>query len=73
MLMLEKSLNQEVKKNVVKLVAIPSDKGADGLQFFEHILVSYQFNTLNSCCMCHLDKDFLDLNLYLDSYGMCIG
>jgi hypothetical protein len=33
MLMLEKLLNQEVKKNVVKLVAIPSNKGADGHQF----------------------------------------
>lgn len=37
MLMLEKLLNQEVKKNVVKLVAIPSNKRADGHQFFEHI------------------------------------
>ena len=24
-------------------------------------------------CMCHLDKDFLELNLYLVSYGICIG
>ena len=30
-------------------------------------------NTFNSCCMCHLDKDSLELNFYLVTYGLCIG
>jgi hypothetical protein len=45
MLMLEKLLNQEVKKNVVKLVAIPSNKGADGHQFL-NIREKYHLNYL---------------------------
>ena len=36
-------------------------------------LFPINFNTFNSYCMCHLDKDFLELNLYLVSYGICIG
>ena len=36
-------------------------------------LFPVHFNTINSCCMCRLDKDFLELNLYLVSYGICIG
>ena len=35
-------------------------------------LFPIHFNTLNSCCMCHLDWDSLELNLYLASYGICI-
>ena len=35
-------------------------------------LFPIHFNTLNSCCMCHLDRDSLELNLYLVSYGICI-
>ena len=30
------------------------------------------FNTLNSCCTCRLDRDSLELNLYLVTYGICI-
>ena len=36
-------------------------------------LFPIHFNTLNSCCMSHLDRDSLELNLYLVSYGICIG
>ena len=36
-------------------------------------LFPIHFNTLNSCCMCHLDRDSLELNLYLVTYGICIG
>ena len=31
------------------------------------------FNTFKSYCMCHLDRDSLELNLNLDFYGICIG
>ena len=30
------------------------------------------FNPLNSCCMCRLDRNFLELNFYLVTYGICI-
>ena len=36
-------------------------------------LFPIHFNSLNSCCMCHLDRDSLELNLYLVSYWICIG
>ena len=36
-------------------------------------LFPINFNTFNSYCMCHLDRDSLELNLYLVSYGICIG
>ena len=36
-------------------------------------LFPINFNTFNSSCMCHLDRDSLELNLYLVSYGICIG
>ena len=36
-------------------------------------LFPINFNTFNSCCMCHLDSDSLELNLYLVTYGICIG
>ena len=36
-------------------------------------LFSIQFNSLNSCCMCHLDRNSLELNFYLVTYGLCIG
>ena len=35
-------------------------------------LFSINFNTFNSYCMCHLDRDSLELNLYIVSYGICI-
>ena len=36
-------------------------------------LFPIHFNSLNSCCICHLDRDSLELNLYLVTYGICIG
>ena len=36
-------------------------------------LFPIHFNSLNSCCMRHLDRDSLELNLYLVSYGICIA
>ena len=36
-------------------------------------LFPIHFNTLNSCCMCHLDRDSLELNLYLVAYRIHIG
>ena len=44
------------------------DKYSMGLSLFP-----IDFNTLNLCCMCHLDRDSLELNLYLVTYGICIG
>ena len=35
-------------------------------------LFPINFNTFNSCCMCHLDRDFLELNYYLVTFGLCI-
>ena len=36
-------------------------------------LFPINFNSLNSCCMCHLDRNSLELNFYLITYGLCIG
>ena len=36
-------------------------------------LFPINFNIFNSCCMCHLNTDFLELNFYLVSYGIRIG
>ena len=36
-------------------------------------LFPINFNTFNSYCMCHLDRDSLELDFYLVSYGICIG
>ena len=36
-------------------------------------LFPIHFNALNSCSMCRLDRDSLELNLYLVTYGICIG
>ena len=36
-------------------------------------LLPIHFNTLNSCCMRHLDRDSLELNFYLVTYGIRIG
>ena len=36
-------------------------------------LFPIHFNSLSSCCMCHLDRDSLELNFYLVTYGICIG
>ena len=36
-------------------------------------LFPIHFNTFNSCCMCRLDRDSVELNLYLVTYGICIG
>ena len=35
-------------------------------------LFPIHFNSLNSYCMCHLDRDFLELNYYIITYGLCI-
>ena len=35
-------------------------------------LFSIHFNSLNLCCMYHHDRDFLELNYYLVTYGLCI-
>ena len=35
-------------------------------------LFPIHFNSLNSCCICHLDRDSLELNFYLVTYGLCI-
>ena len=35
-------------------------------------LFPIHFNALNSCCMCHLDRDSLELNYGLVTYGLCI-
>ena len=36
-------------------------------------LFPIHLNIFNSCYICHLDMDSLELNLYLVSYGLCIG
>ena len=35
-------------------------------------LFPIHFNSLNSCCLCHLDRDFLELDYCLVTYGLCI-
>ena len=35
-------------------------------------LFPIHFNSLNSYCMCRLDRNFLELNFYLVTYGLCI-
>ena len=35
-------------------------------------LFPIHFNSLNSYCMCRHDRDFLELNYYLVTYGLCI-
>ena len=35
-------------------------------------LFPIHFNSVNSCCMCRLDRDPLELNFYLVTYGLCI-
>ena len=35
-------------------------------------LFPIHFNSLNSCCMCRLDRDSLELNYCLVTYGLCI-
>ena len=44
------------------------DKYSMGLSLFP-----IHFNSLNSCCMCHLDRGSLELNFYLVTYVLCIG
>ena len=34
-------------------------------------LFPIHFNSLNSCCICRLDRDSLELNYYLVTYGLC--
>jgi hypothetical protein len=36
-------------------------------------LFPIHFNSLNSCCMCHLDRDSLELSFYLvpTGYALC--
>ena len=35
-------------------------------------LFPIHFNSLNSCCICRLDRDSLELNYCLVTYGLCI-
>ena len=35
-------------------------------------LFPIHFNSLNSCCMCRLNRNSLELNFYLVTYGLCI-
>ena len=35
-------------------------------------LFPIHFNSLNSCCMCRLARNSLELNFYLATYGLCI-
>ena len=35
-------------------------------------LFPIHFNSLNSYCMCRLDRNSLELNFYLVTYGLCI-
>ena len=35
-------------------------------------LFPIHFKSLNSCCMCHLDRNFLELDYCLVTYGLCI-
>ena len=35
-------------------------------------LFPIHLNSLNSCCMCHLDRNFLKLDYCLVTYGLCI-
>ena len=44
-----------------------------GKYSMELSLFPINFNTFNPCCMCHLDRDSLELNLYLVSYGYALG
>ena len=46
---------------------------AQGKYSMESSLFPINFNTFNSYCICHLHRDSLELNLYLVSYGICIG
>ena len=46
---------------------------AQGKYSMGSFLFSIHFNSLNSCCMCHLDRDSLELNFYLVTYGLGIG
>ena len=36
-------------------------------------LFPIHFNRLNSCCMCHFDRDSLELNFYLVPTGYALG
>ena len=51
----------------------------DQLEYFAQVkysmgssLFPIHFNSLNSCCMCHLEREFLELNYYLVTFGLCI-
>ena len=35
-------------------------------------LFPIHLNSLNSCCMCHLVRNFLELDCCLVTYGLCI-
>ena len=35
-------------------------------------LFPIHFNSLNSCCLCHLVRNFLELDYCLVTYGLCI-
>ena len=34
-------------------------------------LFPIHFNSLNSCCLCHLVRNFLELDYCLVTYGLC--
>ena len=46
---------------------------AQGKYIMGSSLFPIYFNTLNSCCMRRLDRNSLELNFYLVTYGICIG
>ena len=45
---------------------------AQGKYIMGSSLFPIHFSSLNSCCMCLLDRNFLGLNYCLVTYGLCI-
>ena len=45
---------------------------AQGKYSMESSLFPIHFNSLNSCCMCLLVRNFLELDYCLVTYGLCI-
>ena len=46
---------------------------AQGKYSMESSLFPIHFSSLNSCCMCHLDRDSLQLNYILSPTGYALG
>ena len=45
---------------------------AQGKYSMGSFLFPIHFNSLNSCCICRLDRDSLELSHCLVTYGLCI-